>query len=77
MHVGRVMVTPTRIVRLPFEVEASNRELREYQADADRFIRLTFADEDGKRIVYAGAAYKLNSFFRRYGTWGYSSIRWH
>lgn len=65
MHVGRVTVTPTRVVRLPFEVETSNRVLRKYHAEADRFIRVTFADEEGNRITYPGAAAKLEAFYLR------------
>lgn len=66
MHVGRVRVTPTRIVSLPFEVETSNRVLRRYHAHADRFIRVTFTDEEGNQ--YPGAPGTLENFYLRYGT---------
>lgn len=46
MLVARVLVTPTRIVRLPPEVELSNRVLRQYKDHTDRFIRISFGEEN-------------------------------
>ncbi|KAK7057907.1 RNA-dependent RNA polymerase [Favolaschia claudopus] len=59
----RVVVTPTRILHFPEVIETSNRVLREWSDEMrdGRFIRVAFADEDGrirvtKRIVDAEAA---------------------
>ncbi|KAF8160383.1 RNA dependent RNA polymerase-domain-containing protein [Mycena galopus ATCC 62051] len=56
----RAVVTPTRVLLFPEEIETSNRVLRAWPAEmrAGRFIRVGFADEDGrlritKRIVDA------------------------
>ncbi|KAF7350656.1 RNA-dependent RNA polymerase [Mycena sanguinolenta] len=56
----RAVVTPTRVLLFPEVIETSNRVLRAWPAEmrAGRFIRVGFADEDGrlritKRIVKA------------------------
>jgi hypothetical protein len=56
----RVVVTPTRVLLFPEVIETSNRVLRAWpvQMRAGLFIRVCFADEDGrmrstKRIAQA------------------------
>jgi len=39
-------VTPTRVVLQPAQLEGSNRVLREFQDFQDRFLRVSFQDED-------------------------------
>lgn len=60
MMVGRVLVTPTRIVRLLPEVELSNRILRRFKQASDRFIRISFGEEDGS-ILHIGPRSNLNA----------------
>ncbi|KDO19525.1 hypothetical protein SPRG_15273 [Saprolegnia parasitica CBS 223.65] len=45
-EVRRVLVTPLRIVAEPPQVDASNRVLRQYAQHVDRFLRVTFVDEE-------------------------------
>jgi hypothetical protein len=49
-QVGRVLVTPTRVVLLPPETELSNRVLRHYKQHSDRFLRVSFVEEDSGRL---------------------------
>lgn len=46
----RAVVTPTRVLLFPEAIETSNRVLRAWPAEmnAGRFIRVGFADEDGR-----------------------------
>lgn len=44
-EVKRLVITPTKAYCLPPEVELSNRVLRNYKEEADRFLRVTFMDE--------------------------------
>lgn len=53
MYVPRVLVTPTRVVRLPAEPELSNRVVRHFKRVADQFLRVTFGDENGARLGHA------------------------
>lgn len=46
MMVGRALVTPTRIVRLPPETELSNRVLRQFKSHSQYFIRVSFGEEN-------------------------------
>lgn len=50
--IRRVSVTPTRIVCNPPEVDLLNRVLRQFSEHKDRFIRVTFCDEDGCPISH-------------------------
>lgn len=52
--IRRVLVTPTRIVALPPEVDLLNRVLRHFSDFRDRFIRVVFCDEDGSSIAHVG-----------------------
>lgn len=63
--IGRITVTPTRILHFPMEVETLNRVLRQYQDISDRFIRVTFAGEIGERIIYSSNKDLLTLFFER------------
>lgn len=60
MMVGRVLVTPTRVVCLPPELELSNRVLRHYKQHADRFIRISFGEENGG-ILHLGPRMDMNA----------------
>ena len=46
IEVRRLFVTPTKAYCLPGEVELSNRVLRNYRNVADRFLRVSFLDEN-------------------------------
>lgn len=46
IEVRRFIVTPTKAYCLPCEVELSNRVLRNYRNLADRFLRVSFLDEN-------------------------------
>ncbi|KDO19528.1 hypothetical protein SPRG_15276 [Saprolegnia parasitica CBS 223.65] len=45
-EVRRVLVTPLRIVAEPPQVDVSNRILRQYAQHIDRFLRVSFVDEN-------------------------------
>jgi hypothetical protein len=47
VRMKRVVVTPTRVLLFPEVIETSNRVLRQWPAYMGRFLRVTFADEDG------------------------------
>ena len=59
MMVGRVLVTPTRVVRIPPETELSNRVLRNYRQHSDRFIRVSFGEENSS-ILHLGPRANAN-----------------
>lgn len=46
MEVGRFIVTPTKAYCMPSETELSNRILRNFRHLADRFLRVSFLDEN-------------------------------
>lgn len=48
--VRKVCITPTHVYCLPPSVEVSNRILRNYREYADRFIRVSFMDDDFQRL---------------------------
>ena len=75
MLVARVLVTPTRVHALPPEVETSNRVWRAYRAHTHRFLRVTFCDENGKRLCFASSAKRLSDFYKRCACTAPSS--WH
>ena len=52
MPVRRVLVTPTRFLPCRAELDMLNRVLREYMHLRERFIRISFADEDGESISF-------------------------
>ena len=41
-----MLVTPTRVVLQPGQLEGSNRVLRHFSEFQDRFLRVSFQDED-------------------------------
>lgn len=45
VRIKRVLITPTTAHALPPEVELSNRVVRHYESEVDRFLRVTFTDE--------------------------------
>ena len=53
MMLGRVLATPTRLVRLPPETEVSNRVLRHFAQYKDRFIRVAFGEESSSKLFLA------------------------
>jgi len=48
-----VLVTPTRVVLQPAQLEGSNRVLRHFKDFQDRFLRVSFQDEDDE--LFAGS----------------------
>ncbi|KAH7415135.1 hypothetical protein KP509_14G029700 [Ceratopteris richardii] len=50
MEVGRFIVTPTKAYCLPSETERSNRVLRKFKHLADRFLRVSFVDENFHKL---------------------------
>ena len=52
MPVRRVLVTPTRFLPCRPELDMLNRVLREHIHLRERFIRISFADEDGESISF-------------------------
>jgi RNA dependent RNA polymerase len=65
-NIGRVTVTPTRLLFFPMEVETLNRVLRKYGDRSDRFLRINFAGENGSKIIYSSNKHVLPYFFQRY-----------
>lgn len=53
--IRRLLFTPTRVVAQPPESDLLNRVLREFSIHHDRFIRISFCDEDGGSIGYTGS----------------------
>ncbi|KAF2706974.1 RdRP-domain-containing protein [Pleomassaria siparia CBS 279.74] len=50
--VHHVTITPAGIYLGGPNLEVSNRVIRQYEANSDHFIRVTFADEDGANLHY-------------------------
>jgi hypothetical protein len=50
--IHKVTVTPTGVYLEGPDEEASNRVLRRYSAHADHFLRVSFVEENGERIVF-------------------------
>lgn len=48
-----MLVTPTRVVLQPAQLEGSNRVLRHFAEFQDRFLRVSFQDEDDE--LFAGS----------------------
>lgn len=53
--IRRLLFTPTRVIALPPETDLLNRVLREFAIHHDRFLRISFCDEDGSSIGYTGS----------------------
>lgn len=53
--VRRLLFTPTRVIAQPPETDLLNRVLREFAIHHDRFLRISFCDEDGTSIGYTGS----------------------
>lgn len=51
MAVGRVLVTPSKIYLVGPELEVSNRVVRHFKEYIDRFIRISFVDENFRLIM--------------------------
>lgn len=51
MAIRRVLVTPSKIYLVGPELEVSNRVVRHYKDHADRFIRISFLDENFRLIM--------------------------
>jgi hypothetical protein len=54
-YIRRLMLTPTRTVACRAESDLLNRVLREFQTHKDRFLRVSFADEDGGTIAFVAS----------------------
>ena len=52
--VHRCLITPTRVVRLAPGSEISNRMLRRYHEHQDRFLRISFGDENCSTLHLGG-----------------------
>lgn len=46
--VYRCVITPTRILLFPSEQEVSNTILRKYRSQTERFLRVSFTDEEDR-----------------------------
>eukprot|EP01024_Parvocaulis_polyphysoides_P025461 TRINITY_DN23201_c0_g1_i3.p1 TRINITY_DN23201_c0_g1~~TRINITY_DN23201_c0_g1_i3.p1 ORF type:complete len:180 (+),score=13.62 TRINITY_DN23201_c0_g1_i3:100-639(+) len=62
--IAKILVTPTRIIPIPMQVELTNRVVREYRQYQDRFSRAQFVDENedmiiGWEIAFSGLKKKL------------------
>lgn len=62
--IRRVLVTPTRVLPLPPELDLLNRVLRHFSDYRDRFIRVSFCDEDGDLVSHAGSNQDLMARIR-------------
>lgn len=54
-YIRRIICTPTRIIALKPEPDLLNRVLREFSEYNDRFLRVSFSDEDGGLIAFAAS----------------------
>lgn len=61
-----MQVTPTRVVCVAPEVELSNRMIRHYCKYSDRFLRITFCEENGGRLCYAADVPRLADYIQRW-----------
>eukprot|EP00178_Gracilaria_changii_P019453 TRINITY_DN56398_c0_g1_i1.p1 TRINITY_DN56398_c0_g1~~TRINITY_DN56398_c0_g1_i1.p1 ORF type:complete len:667 (+),score=76.23 TRINITY_DN56398_c0_g1_i1:39-2039(+) len=55
VSIRRVICTPTRIIVLKAGIDMLNRVLREFSNHKHRFIRVSFCDEDGSSVAFAGS----------------------
>lgn len=53
--IRRLLFTPTRVIAQPPETDLLNRVLREFAVHHDRFLRISFCDEDGGSIGHTGS----------------------
>lgn len=53
--IRRLLFTPTRVIAQSPETDLLNRVLREFAVYHDRFLRISFCDEDGGSIGYTGS----------------------
>lgn len=53
--IRRLLFTPTRVIAQLPETDLLNRVLREFAVHHDRFLRISFCDEDGGSISYTGS----------------------
>lgn len=60
----RLVITPSKAYCLPPEVELSNRVLRKYRETADRFLRVTFSDEDMQQLQCNALSYYVAPIVR-------------
>lgn len=63
--IRRVLVTPTRIISIPPELDVLNRVLRHFAKHRERFIRVSFCDEDGSSVANISANDDLLAHVRR------------
>lgn len=64
MVIRRLIFTPTRAFCLPPEVEKSNRVLRHFHHESDRFLRVSFVDDDLQKLSSSALTIHVPSFFR-------------
>lgn len=55
-RVRRLVLTPTKCLALPPEEDLLNRVLREFVEFSDRFLRVSFTDEDYSYVGHTGSA---------------------
>ncbi|KAL3678732.1 hypothetical protein R1sor_021688 [Riccia sorocarpa] len=65
MIVRRVIITPTRALCMPPEIELSNRVLRHYSSLADRFLRVSFTDENLQMIGSGALCVQVSPIVRQ------------
>ena len=63
--IRRVLVTPSRVLPCRAELDMLNRVLRQYSHLRERFIRVTFADENGESVSYQDSE-DLYALVRKY-----------
>lgn len=63
--IRRVLVTPSRVIAVLPELDLLNRVLRHYSKYRDRFIRVTFCDDDGTSIAHISSNDDLLGHVRR------------
>ena len=63
--IRRVIITPTRFIPCRAQLDMLNRVLRQYSHLRERFIRVTFADENGESVSYQDSE-DLYALVRRY-----------
>lgn len=53
--IRRIIYTPTRTLAQKAEPDLLNRVLREFSKYKDRFLRVSFSDEDGRSVAHTGS----------------------
>lgn len=64
----KAVITPTGLLLRGPDATVSNRVLRRYAHQSDKFLRVTFADEDGMSLQHDSRAsqYRVYDRFRKF-----------